>query len=327
MSKELFAFQEELEYKTSNKHIDLYFEEERNDFTSEAITYMVDYIIACADKDYTYYLKADKECKHPRIRNDLKEIDTWICDEDNFKIIDKVIYRMMCLIYTTKGGTTAQALAGLIFNRVEFTEYQSRVKLASILMDAIATSSFVKIENTPDKIYFKPTIELSIERQREITQLGHPLPMIYAPRVRDNHSIGYRTQRIPMLAGGMLKQHDKDICLDHFNRLNSTQYCIELRMGQMHEPKFNPKAKVKKNGEWETILDIQKRKEQFDLMVSELPIKIGEMVKRGNRFYIPHYADNRIRTYAKAYHFNYGGAKWCKAAVQFKHKEIVTPEF
>lgn len=327
MDKVLFEIQEMLEYRTSNKHVDLYFEEERNEFTREPLMYIVDYICACADKDYTYYIQSDTEKKHPRTRTDLKEIDAWLCDEENFELIDKTLYRMMCLIYTSKLGTTAQALAGVIFNKVEFSQYQSRVKLASILMDAIATSPYVQIENTPDKIYFKPTIELDMERQREIAHLGHPLPMIYAPRVKNNKSVGYLTQRIPMLAGGPLKQHDKDICLDHFNRLNATEYTIELRMGQMYEPKFNPKAKVKKNGEWETILDIQKRKEQFDLMVSELPLKIGEMVKQGNRFYIPHYADNRIRTYAKAYHFNYQGAKWTKAAVQFKKKEIVKPEF
>lgn len=324
MDKVLFDLQQQLEYRTSNQHINLYFEEERNSFTLDPLMYLMDYMAECKSKDYTYQKKGSPLTL---VRHDLLEIDGWLCDEDNMETIDHILYRMMCLIYTTKGGVTAQALAGLVFNKVDFEEKQRRLKLASVFLDAIAVSEYVNIRNTPDKIYFEPTVELSMERQREITHLGHPLPMIYAPRVKDNRSLGYATHKIPMLAGGKLKQHDKDICLDHFNRLNATQYYIELRLGLMYQPTFHAEAKVKKNGEWETPEDIQKRKEQFDHMVAELPLKIGEMVKQGNRFYIPHYADNRIRTYAKAYHFNYQGAKWTKAAVQFKHKEIVKPEF
>ena len=112
MDKTLFDLQAQLEYRTSNKHIDLYFEEERNAFTVEPLMAIMDYMAECKSKDYTYQKKGSPLTL---VRHDLIEIDEWLCDEDNFETIDHILYKMMCLIYTTKGGVTAQALACLLY--------------------------------------------------------------------------------------------------------------------------------------------------------------------------------------------------------------------
>ena len=42
----------------------------------------------------------------------------------------------------------------------------------------------------------------------------------------------------------------------------------------------------------------------------------GSRVEQGNKFHICHKYDNRLRTYAKAYHFDYIGQKYSRALVQ-----------
>lgn len=331
MDKVLFAKQRELELRTANYHLDLYFEDDREEFIDKPMDYIFDYLTDCEDKDYEYEVSGET-----RIRNDLIEIDTWLQELD-FTFIQDTLFKMMTLIHSIPehtgangqkyGGVTAQALVGMIFNKLPMEDHTRKLKAAGIFLDAIASSPLVIIRNTMDKIYFQARTPLNAGKQKEIKSLGHPLPMLYPPKVKENSSVGFSSFRTSMIAGGSLKHHDKDICLDHFNRLNQMEFTCELRLGLMIEPKFSWEPKVKDSGEWEEQKDVIKRYEQFKRDKEEMPIKIREMVKLGNKFYIPHYADTRIRTYAKQHTFNYLGSKFAKGMVQFTVKEAVEGEW
>ncbi|CAL9963542.1 N4-like RNA polymerase [Vibrio phage D505] len=323
MDKFLLEQQRALELKTANYHADLYFEEEREDLIDKPMDYLFNYMADCEDKDYSYSTQGSNILKY---RDDLIEIDTWLQESDP-KELENILFKMMSSILTVKGGMTAQALAGMVFNRVDFEEPQRRLKLASIFMDAVVCSPNVTIRNTFDKIFFEPIVPVSANKRKDLELLGHPLPMLYPPKVKSNKSVGFNSFQTSMIAGGSLKYHDKDICLDHFNRLNAMEFTCELRLGMIVEPQFKNEAKCKDNGEWETPEEVIKRFEQFKRDKEELPVKIREMVKHGNRFYIPHYGDTRIRTYAKQHHFNYLGSKFAKGLVQFKEKELISGDW
>lgn len=311
----------ELELSTASNNINVLFEDVRTDLTSDPLYYMVNYIEEIANTNYDYIVGGEQ-----RTRYDLVEIHDWLQTTDE-KTIENILFKMMCLIVTNTKGVNAQALAGLVFNKVDFEIKERRLKLVEIFLMAIKSSTFVKVAHTKNEIIFKPTIELEESIEAKIKSLGHPLPMLYAPKVKSNKHVGFETNNSSMISGGVLKYHDEDICLDHFNRLNSTCYQVELRLGLVVEPQFSADPKIKDDGTYEEKWEIDERFAVFQRLKYEIPQKVDVMNKKGNKFYIPHYADSRIRSYAKQYHFNYQGTKFVKAMVQFATKEIIKPEF
>lgn len=307
----------ELEIATADNNMTVLFEDVRPELTNDPMYYMANYIEDIANTNYDYVAGGEQ-----RTRYDLVEIHDWLQVTDE-QVIENILFKMMCLIITSPKGINAQALAGLVFNKVDFEMKERRLKLAEVFLMAVKSSTFVKIEHKKDEIFFKPTIEIEKNTEAKIKSLGHPLPMLYAPKVKNNKRIGFQTNSTSMISGGALKYHEEDICLDHFNRLNSTCYQVELRLGLVVEPQFDATPKIKDDGTYEEKWEIDERFAGFQRMKYEIPQKVDIMNKMGNRFYIPHYADSRIRTYSKQYHFNYQGMKFIKGMVQFAHKEII----
>lgn len=240
--------------------------------------------------------------------------------------LEDLVFSMLTFVLTKK-EVTLQALVGTIFNAFKCATYRRRAVLIEVLLLGLTKCPYIRTERKGDYMYFHSKLSLNEQITKAISEQGFVLPMLQAPIIRNNKSIGYQTFNEHIISGGKVKEHDKEVCLDHINRLNQTFYKWESRLELMTQPYFNPEPKVKDNGQYETTEDIQDRLTSFKQLHNELPNKVGVMIKHGNRFNLIHKLDNRIRTYVKSYHFNYMGTKYLKAGVQLDDMELTQGDF
>ena len=242
------------------------------------------------------------------------------------KQLPDTLFSMITFVLA-KRDITLQALVGKIFNGFKCETFRRRTVLIEVLLQALLECPYIRIERKGDYMYFQSRLSLNDGMLDKLADQGFVLPMLYATRVTSNDSIGYTTFEEHVVSGGKLKEHDKDVCLDHLNRVNATFYSYEPRLGLMVQPKFDATPKLLDNGEYETIAEITKREMSFHQLHAELPAKVRIMLRHGNRFNLMHKYCNRVRTYVKSYHFNYQGTKFLKAMVAFDNKELTTGEF
>ncbi len=240
--------------------------------------------------------------------------------------LEDILFSMITFVLV-KGDITLQAVVGTVFNAFECSTYRRRTILIEVLLQAVAKCKYIRIERKGDYMYFQSRLPLNDVMAKKIDAQGFVLPLVVPPKVRSNKSIGYSTFDEHVISGGKLKEHKFDVALDHLNRLNSTAYTYEDRLSLLVAPKFNAEPKVKDDGEYETRDDIKARLASFQQLHSELPAKTTIMMEHGNRFYLAHKYDNRIRTYVKSTHFNYMGTKFLKSMVHFADKEVSTGEW
>ena len=313
--------QAELEYKYSKEStvpyiINLFKE---NDMELKAIGQLESYLTQ--DFDYTYVIKGGET----RERGDLMEAHEALRDVDLTKLITKVIAFIVSM--NTK-PISIQALVGMMlpsFN--EMSQMSRKLVAIGVVLEFIEKhTEFIETMHNGEYLYWYATIEL--EDTTPLALRSYVLPSIEPiKKLTDNNSIGYKTIHESVILGGHLKHHDEDVCLDNINRKNSVAFRFEHRLGTICAPKFNPEPKLKKDGNMETRNDVAARFESWKQLHEELPERCAVMYANGNRFYIPHKVDIRLRTYAKAHHFNYMGTKWLKAMVQFSNKEITRGEW
>lgn len=160
---------------------------------------------------------------------------------------------------------------------------------------------------------------ISADVQEELDKFQYPLPMVVKPRlVRKNSDTGMLT------AGGSLilknNHHEGDICLDHINRSNAIEFCINFHVADMVKNQWKGLDKPK-SGEPREMFDKRKKAfEKYDRTARDV-MKI--ITEHGNKFHLLHKYDKRGRTYCQGYHVNYQGAAWNKAVVEFANKEII----
>lgn len=246
---------------------------------------------------------------YPTDREDQQEIvDTW-----NTLDKEETMWKCLSTVFSNQ-RVTVQQLLGVFWNTLDLEIGQRKARVMEPFFLALKASPLIDFEKIGVEFFFSTELKLEGE-------YGYVLPSLDVPEAT-NKSIGYKSLTDHVITGHPLKQHDKEICLDHINRLNAIPYRIETRL-LMFKPEFNPEPKIKSNGSYETPLDIQKRKESFQHYSETLPERVRLILAQGNKFHLCHRYDTRLRTYVKAFQFDYIGQKYSRAIVQPLKGEVV----
>jgi hypothetical protein len=242
----------------------------------------------------------------PLDRADLEEVSIVRGELD----YEEVMWKLFHTIIFSE-GVTVQQLLGLYWNQLDMEIGQRKAKVMEPFFIALTASPHISATKKGVEFIFSSDIEVNSDGY------GYVLPSLDLPIVLSNDDIGYTHTKEHVITGHSLKHHDLEVCLDHINRLNAVAYRTETRLLAIRKPTFSFAPKLKKQtAKLETLLEVEKRKESFLHYSTGLPEKIRIMVKQGNKFHICHKYDNRLRTYAKAYHFDYIGNKYSRALVQ-----------
>lgn len=255
-------------------------------------------------------------------------IDSWLSQEFNFAdrpdlievvhAIKKLDKEEICWSIMTKvlldESISIQAAMGMFFMTIgEYVPMPyRRGHVLDVFIHAVCSSGLITIERQGKYNFLQATVSMGDRGQREYSYV---LPSIVPPKVQSNKNVAYGHMHV--ITGGKLKQHDEEVCLDHIQRLSNIPYKVEDRILQMTKPVFEEKPKYKeRKGRFETDDEVEERRKEFNRFNRELPTRIKIMQENGNEFYYGHRYDVRLRTYLKAYHFDFIGNKYCRAFVQ-----------
>lgn len=273
------------------------------------------------EHEYTYEVKGEQ-----RFRYDLMQAHFALAHMK----LDKIIWKIVTtLLMANCNPLTHQQLVGQMFESIKIDMPSRKLLACQIILEHLAKMPILEVIITKgEAILWKSLVPLGDKDKEVLSNTGYVLPSVVPlQKVTSNSMIGYRTFKESIISGGALKHHDKESCLDHINRKNSIPYCFEPRLYQLVEPRFKPEPKLMKNGHMEELDDVVKRYKSHLQLHESLPKRAAIMVKQGNKFYLAHKYDNRLRTYAKAFEFNYLGEKFLKATVQLHKKELIEPQF
>lgn len=160
---------------------------------------------------------------------------------------------------------------------------------------------------------------ITAEVQDELDRYQYPLPMVVPPReVRSNTDSGYLTSRSSLLLKNT--HHDKDICLDHINRMNKVKFRINSTIAKTVKNSWRNLDKAKPG---ESRADFRRRQKAFEKYDRVAQQVIDLVCAYGEEFYLTHKYDKRGRVYCQGYHVNYQGAPWNKAVIELADKEHI----
>lgn len=180
------------------------------------------------------------------------------------------------------------------------------LKMGLCLYDPVREQFVVRV-NVPDEV------------REEIDRFGYPLPMIIKPKyLRDNKQTGYLTIKGSLLLKN--NHHEKDINLDHLNRVNRIPLRTNIDAYMNTELVWDGMEKpddIHKMGQY------QKKIRNYKKFRKDSNTLINMMNDLCDKFYITHKYDKRGRVYCQGYHFSYQGSDWNKAMLMFANEELV----
>ena len=172
----------------------------------------------------------------------------------------------------------------------------------------------------PEKHKFVVKYDVSKDIQEELNNYQYPLPMITKPnKVKNNTDTGYETIRNLIVLNGSEYFKDKDMCLDHINRVNSVALSLDMKSVKSEEGKYI----VPTRNIGEDFVDFRKRMKQSSVFYDN-SLSIMEGINQlSDKIYLTHRYDRRGRTYCSGYHINSQGTDYNKAVLQLHKKELV----
>lgn len=168
---------------------------------------------------------------------------------------------------------------------------------------------------------FMVQFDVSEDIVEELELYQYPLPMIVKPsQIENNFQTGYHTIKGLVILNGSKYFNDKDLCLDHLNRMNSVPLVLDFSVINSNEGKhIKPTRK-----EGENYDDFRKRLKQAAIFYSSSVRVMEGIAELSDTFYLTHKYDRRGRCYASGYHINTQGTDYNKAVIQLAHKEEIT---
>lgn len=256
---------------------------------------------------------------HPKLdrtdRPDLDDIEQGVLA---FTEPEEVIWRILSNSLI-KGSTTLQQVVGMYWDDIEVENNFRKGRVMEPFVTAVLKSPFVELKQG-DK-YLEITAKHALKQQ---FKNSYVLPCLYPHAVKTNWDAGYEHEKFHVITGGKDKQHNGEVCLDHINRMAHTGYSLNTRVMFCVENVFDPEPKfVDKKGRYETAKEVIERENDFYIRQTELPERINDLVKLGNKFYFHPRYDYRGRTYLKAYHFDFIGDKYMRAITESTTKQVV----
>jgi hypothetical protein len=190
-----------------------------------------------------------------------------------------------------------------------------------LLMCEFDYIDFKEGEGGDDKGVFMVKYDVSEDIQAMLDRYQYPLPMIVEPnKILDNFTTGYHTIQGSVVLNGSSYFLDKDMCLDHLDRMNKVPLVLDYAVIESTEGKYiKPTRK-----EGENFNDYRKRLKQASVFYN-VSIEVMEGISNlSDVMYLTHKYDRRGRCYASGYHVHTQGTDYNKAVIQLKNKEMLT---
>jgi hypothetical protein len=145
-----------------------------------------------------------------------------------------------------------------------------------------------------------------------INNAMYPLPHIIEPKeVHNNWESPYITYNNNTILGSTQNRHDKDICLDHINRVNKIALQINTSMLSVAKNKW--KTSDTNKDTYQSLKEFTKKEQDT----------INSIIVLSNKFYLSHGYDKRGRTYCRGYYINPMGNEYQKSLVELYDKEFI----
>jgi hypothetical protein len=244
----------------------------------------------------------DKNTLHKKLQNNILKIDSIKQSLDtieDFKDTALFIMAQMLIFKTCKITT----ILGMILN----TDTS-----ISEMLDLILTMSKLDLIDIDLEGGIYSVLEPDSEELDWINNAMYPLPHITEPKeVHNNWESPYLTYNNNTILGSTQNRHDKDICLDHINRVNKIPLQINISMLNVAKNKWKTS---------DTNRDTQRSLKEFTKKEQDV---INSMIVLGNKFYLSHGYDKRGRTYSRGYYISPMGNEYQKSLIELYNGEII----
>ena len=233
---------------------------------------------------------------------------------NNLNLINiDIVAEILCIILPMKGPQTIQSICGRLGNKLGYEDMFDGIKTAAELITVVCESDLYDIIKPKASISGSAMVESNVQLPEELLQYiantKYLPPMICEPRViKSNWESGYLTVEDQI----MLKNntHDGKLPLDVINVRNSIALSIDLHMLQYEEESKNP-------------LDTPEKIANFNRMKDSSRRVYNDLVEQGNKFYLTHKVDERLRTYTQGYHCSYQSSQYKKSLINLHKKELI----
>lgn len=252
----------------------------------------------------------DKNRIIPRIKEDFSSLSRLIEDASTQSSVAKdFIMDFLVQCYLRKQAVPSMIVGALI-------KYGNAQLVANQIQELIELDL---ADYDGNRIICKWFVDTRVEA--EIEKYQYPMPMVVEPEeLICNSDTGYLTD---FKTGILLNKslHDGDVCLDHLNKMNRVELCINFDTARNTVSKWN-NLRAPKTGESQE--DFIKRVESHKKFAVKCKWThdLLEKVNEG-KFYLTHAYDKRGRTFSKGYLVNYQGHDYNKAVVEFANKERI----
>ena len=156
-------------------------------------------------------------------------------------------------------------------------------------------------------------VTLTLELQRFVDGCMFLPPMLVPPEplVSNRQAMNLTTGPESVILGAH-NHHEDDVCLDVINQSNEVALCLNLEfLCTVEESTHKPFENQDQQADWELMRN--QSHEMYKLMAAQ-----------GNKFYLKHKYDKRLRKYAVGYHISTQSSPYKKAMIELHYKEKVT---
>jgi hypothetical protein len=233
--------------------------------------------------------------------------------------IDDIVYEILLIILpvasTHNGYQTIQTVSGMLARILKFPDVFDGVKTAGELITVACESNLYDIIKPTASITGSALVSceyrLSNELIQYIADTKYLPPMICEPKkLKSNWDCGNITTgaRVSVMLKG--NTHDGKMPLDVINLRNATALSLEPRMLEIEE------APAKK-------LDTPEKIANFMVMKNASKTVYRDLLNAGNKFYLTHRVDERLRMYCQGYHCSYQSSKYKRSIIELNTKELI----
>jgi hypothetical protein len=185
-------------------------------------------------------------------------------------------------------------------------------------LEQLCIAEFIMYDDTVNKLMV--LFDVSKDIKDMLDRYQYPLPMVIKPRqIKDNFTTGYLKDNSLCVLNGSKYFNDKDLCLDHLNKVNRVELVIDMDVVYSDEGKFiSPNKK-----DDESFTDFRKRNKQMRKFYDSTVDIMNLLNDLSNTVYLTHKYDRRGRVYCSGYHVNTQGTDYNKAVLHFAKKELI----
>ena len=299
--------QETHERQFAKKHLHKYLDTAMEDTYEEAIDLSTTVVAAWLDlwlDSYTGQCNTEAywKTKTKRLKA-LKNLDLRVLVRD-----------ILGVIALTREPTLLVSIAGQSAARLGWSDRRESLLTVSELLAVLATTKAFDITRSQtDRMLIESNMQLPVELTNAIERSQFLPPMISCPEeLTSNYQSAYRTFNDCLILGKG-NAHEHDICIDVINLQNSIPLTLDTEFLSKVEEEPNPGA---------DLSDQEKHRNWMQFKIQSYQTYIM-MQQSGNKFYIPHKVDCRLRLYSQGYHINPQGPSMKKAMISFYETELV----